>query len=677
MLRIRHLAGVIAVALLFSSAASSTDFSQVVVFGDSLSDDGNISLATDPNQQPPLRFTTNPGLVAIEDIANGLGLGSSLSPSLTGGNDFAWGGAGVLTDSPGSVIPVKNCPAPPFSNVCVIGSAPVPTLTDQINTYLAGKPTINSHALYSIWGGANDILYAATSVQANTIAQQLIAANTVGLSPAAAQQVAANITALVEGVAQVSTLETAAQAQANIAAAAQKEVQLIGQLQGAGVKNMLVFNLPNIGLTPDAAEEGASVAASLTVLSQTFNSQLNTGLGQLGKGIIPVNAYGLLSEAIANPQAFGFTNVTTPACGVGSSSVQCGPQGSGLPYTYAPGTNLTYVFADGVHPTTGADMMLTQYVLSILQAPAQVSLLSETALADSTAQTKSIRNQMLADSTGADTRAFVDFTYGDQRFDASNGSPRTDANNFNLTLGVDAHASDHVSAGVALGIGENNADFAGGGGYKLQNFSGLGYVTYQAGGGYVGGYANIGHLDFTNIERVIELGALRRTESGDTDGSNFGGGVTGGWWFDFSSLRTGPFANIEWQSNKVDSYNEGGNDSTAMWFGKQQRDALISTVGWRLQGNWEFANTVISPYAELAWNYDSKASGDPINAGLNSMSGTFDLTGFSADKNWGTADIGLTAKLSSSVTSWIGYSGRFNDNSQQYDSVNIGVKVSF
>ena len=658
MLRTRHLASAIAATLLFSSAAVATDFSQVVVFGDSLSDDGNISLSTNPNQQPPLRYTTNPGLVAIEDIANGLGLGSTLSPSLLGGNDFAWGGAGVNTNSPGT-------------------PSLVPTLTSQVNTYLAGNPTINSHALYSVWGGANDIFYAATSVQAGTIAQQLIAANTVGLSPAAAQQVAANITALVQSVAKVSTLETAAQAQANIAAAAQQEVTLIGQLQAAGVKNTLVFNLPNIGLTPDGTEEGTSVAASLTALSQLYNSQLNNGLGQLGKGIIPINAYGLLSEVIGSPGAYGFSNATTPACGVGSSSVQCGPQGSGLPYTYAPGTNLTYVFADGVHPTTGADMLLTQYVLSILQAPAQISLLSETALADSTAQTKSIRNQMLADSTGADTRAFVDLSYGDQRFNSSNGSPRTDANNFNLTLGADAHATDHISAGGALGFGQNNADFSGGGGYKLQDISGLGYITYQADGGYVGGYANFGHSDFTDIERVIQLGTMRRTEVGKTGGSHFGGGVTGGWWFDFSDLRTGPFANLEWQTNKVDSYNEGGNDSTAMWFGRQQRDALIATAGWRLQGNWEFANTVISPYAELAWNYDNKADPDSLNAGLTSMNGTFELAGFSPDKNWGTADIGLSAKLSPSVTSWIGYSGRFNDNSQQYDSVNIGVKVSF
>ena len=675
MLRTRHLASAIAATLLFSSVAVATDFSQVVVFGDSLSDDGNISLATNPSVQPPLRFTTNPGLVAIEDVANGLGVGSTLSPSLLGGSDYAWGGAGVNTNSPGT-------------------PAAVPTITSQVGAYLAGNPTINSHALYSIWGGANDIFYAATAAGAAPIAQQLIAQTIAGQVAAAEAQglpaaavpafiaaitpvVTAQVNAAVAAQAGVSGLETSAQAQANVAAAAQQEVKLIGQLQGAGVKNILVFNLPNIGLTPDGTEEGAAAAASLTGLSLIFNGALNTGLGQLGKGIIPINAYSLLSEVIGNPGAYGFTNATTPACGVGSSSVMCGPQGSGLPYTYAPGTNLTYVFADGVHPTTGADMLLTQYVLSVIKAPAQISLLGETGLADSTAQTKSIRDQMLADSTGADTRAFVNLTYGDQRFNASNGSPQTDANNFNLTLGVDAHATDHVSAGIALGVGQNNADFSGGGGYKLQDISGLGYITYQAGGGYVGGYANFGQSGYTNIERVIELGTATRSEGGKTDGSHLGGGVTGGWWFNFDNVRTGPFANFEWQTIKVDGYNESGNDSTAMWFGHQERNALIGTAGWRVQGNWQFQNTVISPYAELAWNHDSKADPDSVSAGLNSMNGSFDLTGFTPDKSWGTADVGLSAQLSQNVTSWLGYSGRFNDNSQQYDSINIGVKVRF
>ncbi len=672
MLRTRHLAGAIAATLLFSSAAAATDFSQVVVFGDSLSDNGNISLATAPGIQPPLRFTTNPGHVAIENVADHLGF--SLSPSLAGGSDYAWGGAGVNTNSPGT-------------------PAAVPTVTAQVNAYLAGG-AVDGNALYSIWGGANDIFYHATAAGAGGVAQQLIqqtiagqvaAAQAGGLPASAVPAFIAQITpivtqqvsAAVAAQAGVAGLESSTQAQANIAAAAQQEVKLIGQLQTAGVKNILVFNLPNIGTTPEAAAQGASAAASLTGLSLIFNGQLNSGIGQLGVGIIPINAYGLLSEVVANPAAYGFTNAAVPACGAGSSSVQCGPQGSGLPYTYAPGTDQSYVFADGVHPTTGAHALLSQYVVSVIQAPEQISLLGEAPLAASATQTRAIRNQMLADSAGGETRTFVNIDYGRQRFDASNGSPKTNSNNFNITLGADAHATDNISAGVALGIGQSNASFSGGGGYKLQDISGLGYLTYHAGGGYVGGYANFGQSNFKDIERRIDLGAMRRTESGKADGSHLGTGFTGGWWFDFDNLRTGPFATLEWQTVKVNGYSENGNDSTAMWFGKQQRDALVGTLGWRLQGHWDVGNTVLSPYAELAWNRDDKANPRAVSAGLNSMNGTFALTGFTPDKNWGTAELGLSAKLTPSMTSWIGYSGRFSDTSQKYNSFNMGFKVMF
>jgi outer membrane lipase/esterase len=672
MLRTRQLAGAIAATLLFSSAAAATEFSQIFVFGDSLSDNGNISLATAPGVQPPLRFTTNPGKVGIENVASQLGL--ELSPSLLGGTDYAWGGAGVLTNSPGT-------------------PSAVPTVTGQVTAYLAaGK--VDGNALYSIWGGANDIFYHATAVGAGAAAQQLIAqavaaqvaaAEAGGLPPSQVPAftaqitpiIAAQVNAAVAAQTGVSGLESPDQAQAAIAAAAQQEVKLIGQLQAAGVKNILVFNLPNIGTTPSATEQGASAAASLAGLSQLFNGQLNSGLGQMKVGIIPINAYGLLSEVVSNPTAYGFTNATDPACGVGSSSVQCGPQGSGLPYTYAAGADQSYVFADGVHPTTAAHVLLSQYVLSVIQAPEQISLLGEAPLQVSTVQNRVVRNQMVADSDGAETRTFVNIDYARQRFDAGNGLIKTNSNDVNLTLGADAHATDNLSAGVALGVAQNNAYFSGGGGYKLQDISGLGYVTYHQGGGYVGGYANFGQSNFKDIDRRIDLGAMQRTESGKADGSHLGGGFTGGWWFDFSNLRTGPFANIEWESIKINGYTENGNDSSAMWFGRQQRDALVSSLGWRLQGHFDAGNTVLSPFAELAWNHDSKADPRLVSAGLNSMNGTFALTGFVPDKTWGTADLGVTAQLTPSVTSWVGYSGRFSDDSQKYNSFNMGVKILF
>jgi len=611
--RNRYLAGAITAALLFGASASATDFSNVIVFGDSLSDSGNIALAS--GSPVPMRFTTNPGTTTAENVATGLGF--TLAPSLAGGTDYAFGGAGLV------------------NNV-----AAVPTLPQQLQMYLgANGGKADSNALYQVWGGANDIFYlSGTLTDPNAIA-------------------------------------------AGAANAAKTELGLLGGLQAAGARYVVVYNLPDLGKTPSAAAGGAAAQAGATQLAVLYNGVLNSGIAQLsnnGLNVIPVNTYALLNEVIANPAGYGFTNVTAPACTGGSgSSIECGPQGSGASVTYAPGTEKTYLFADGVHPTTAAHAMLGQYVLSVIRAPEQISLLGEAPLAANAAQTRAIRNQMLIDAAGGETRTFVNIDYARQRFDASNGSPKTNSNNYNFTLGAAVKASDHVSAGVALGVGQSNASFAGGGGYKLQDISGLGYVTYHAGGGYVGGYANFGQSNFKDIERRIDVGAMRRTESGKADGSHLGAGFTGGWWFDFDSLRTGPFANLEWQTVKVNGYSESGNDSSAMWFGSQQRDALVATLGWRMQGHWNVGNTVLSPYAELAWNRDDKADPRLVRAGLNSMNGSFALTGFTPDKNWATAELGLSAMLTPSMTSWIGYSGRFSDTSQKYNSFNMGFKVMF
>ncbi|WP_266170820.1 autotransporter outer membrane beta-barrel domain-containing protein [Dyella subtropica] len=614
--RTRHIVGAIAAALVFTTAASATDFSKVVVFGDSLSDSGNIAnLLGSP---VPLRFTTNPGTTTAENVA--ATLGHPVSPSLSGGTDFAFGGAGIVNNSPGT-------------------PAGVPLLPQQMQMYLAANGgQADSKALYQVWGGANDVFY--------------LTDPGTGLPPAAIA--------------------------AGAVAAAQTEVGMLSQLKAAGAKYVVVYNLPDIGKTPGAAAGGPAGQAGATQVSLAFNGVLGAGIAQLsnsGLNVIPVNTFALINEVIANPSAYGFTNVTTPACN--GSSVQCGPVGSGLPFSYAPGTDKTYLFADDVHPTTAAHAMLGQYVVSLIRAPGQISLLGEAPLAASAAQTRAIRNEMLADSMGSDTRFFANVDYARQRFDQQSSSPKTTSNNVNLTLGADVRASEHISMGVAMGIGQHNADFAGGGGYKLQDVSGLGYVTYHNGGGYVGGYANFAQSNFSNIERRITLGPAQRSESGKADGNRLGGGLTGGWWFDVSSLRTGPFANVEWQTVKVNGYSENGSDSTAMWFDRQQRDALISTLGWRLQGHWQAGSMMLSPYAEIAWNHDSKADPRSVTAGVNSMPGSFALTGYTPDKTWGSADLGLSAQFSPNVTGWVGYSGRFSDNSQKYNSVNLGVKVGF
>src|SRR5690348_2910935 len=675
--RIRILAGALALAI--SGSAAAAQFDNVIVFGDSLSDNGNLSIA---EQLPfaPSRFTTNPGLVAMEHVSDFYGI--TLTPSLAGGTDFAFGGAGLNNNSPGT-------------------PSTVPTLPIQLQAYLSATGgAADPNALYSVWGGANDLFYTATSVGAAATAQQLIAqtiqaqvqqaiaGNVIPNDPAAIAAFTAQITPLVtqqvtaqvEAAAGVSTLMDAAQAQASMQQAAQTELQLIGQLGQAGAKNVIVFNLPDIGETPSSIAQGPTAIEQGTGISIIYNSALNAGLAQTGVNIIPIDTFGLIHEVIADPSRYGFTNVTDAACGLTSTSLLCGPQGSGAPFTYAPGTDQSFLFADGVHPTTAAHALVGQYVVSVIQAPGQQSLLAEAPLAVADSVNHSLRNQALSgmNQPSQGVRWFANYDFNQQKLDATINTPKSDNNQSTLTVGADVHPDEHLSVGMALS-GANHRDSYdnNAGGFKLQEYLASAYAMYGWQQGYFGAVGSVGQLNYHDINRNIVLGPALRHESGSTSGSHVALAFTGGWLFGSDALRTGPYADVGYQRIRVSGFAENGGDSTAMTFARQEREALIGTLGWQVIGNWQAGGTALHPYAQVAWNHDSKADPREVRAGLVNMPGTFGMPGFVPDKTWGSAGVGLNAQFSPDFSAWVSYDGRFSDSNERDNSLNVGAKLSF
>ena len=690
MFRPRHLACAVALALASSAAFAQSAptgaqpsahaglFDNVVVFGDSLSDDGNLSLAL---QLPQIvRFTSNPGQTGVEDVAGYFGI--PIAPALAGGTDFAFGGAGILNNSPGT-------------------PSIVPTLPTQLGMYLqATGNKADPDTLYAVWGGANDVFYAATSGAAAATAQQLIqqtiaaqvqqavannvipndptaiAAFTAQITPVVTQQVVAQVTA----GAGVSSLMDQAQIQAYLQQAATTELGMIKQLGDAGARYVMVSNLPNIGLTPSGIAQGPIAAAQLTGLSITYNSALNAGLASTGVNIIPVNTFAMLNEFVADPSRYGFTNVTQPACT--GSSFGCLPIGTpGAQSTYQPGTQNTYLFADGVHPTTATHAMLAQYAESIITAPGEMSLLGEAPLQINESLNRSVLDQAttsLANTPGDGLRLWANYDYARQRLDAQMNSPKSSNDINTLNIGADIHPSDALTAGMAFTVGQQKGEFAGNaGGFKLQDLLATGYVLWGWQDAYFGAIGSFGHLGYSNVHRNIPIGPTVRYEDGDTSGSHVAFALTGGWWLDFDNWRTGPYADLTWQHIEVDGYNENGNDATAMTFGKQDRHSLIGTLGWQVSANLRAGNAVLHPYARVAWNHDSDADPRDVTAGLVSMPGTFALPGFAQDGNWGSAGIGLAADFTPSFSGWIGYDGRFSDSSQRVNSLNVGAKFRF
>jgi outer membrane lipase/esterase len=137
------------------------------------------------------------------------------------------------------------------------------------------------------------------------------------------------------------------------------------QMVARGAKRVVVANMPNASLTPDAlaAEAVAPGSQAFTqAMTHAFNAQLAAGLAGTA-GVLQVDLYQQSTDWSANPGTYGLSNVTTPAC---SSTSPLNPlQGYSLTCTSASviaGDVSRYQYADPVHPTPYAHQLFAQRV---------------------------------------------------------------------------------------------------------------------------------------------------------------------------------------------------------------------------------------------------------------------------------------------------------------------------
>ena len=126
--------GFLLLSLIFPLKVLAKDYDNIYVFGDSLSDSGNVFNATNgiiPSSPTYSNGRFSNGPIWVDYLASDLGLTLNLK------NNFAFGGATTGT---------KN-----------IGLPSLPGLQQQINSFVSAQ-TADPNALYIIWAGTNDYL---------------------------------------------------------------------------------------------------------------------------------------------------------------------------------------------------------------------------------------------------------------------------------------------------------------------------------------------------------------------------------------------------------------------------------------------------------------------------------------------------------------------------------------
>lgn len=297
----------LAATVLTSGAQAATNYSSLFVFGDSLSDSGNnafligggIAQTVTGNTYipgPPYApsNTYSNGEIWATQFATMAGLG--LDPSKTGGTNYAQGGARVSYD-------------------VNLSGLSIPSLNTQLTNYLTAPSTVvQGNGLYVLAGGGND---------ARDILEALAATGDFAAASAAIQTYAFTVRGMVNA------------------------------LQGAGAQHIVVWNTPNLGLTPIAIDSGSAAFASM--LTGQMNGALSLALDGTGVQVFD------LFNITAGAAAAGITNLTS-ACG----AVAVGQCGSAL-------------FYDAIHPTTAAHAVIASQMFALtapVPEPSEMAMLA-------------------------------------------------------------------------------------------------------------------------------------------------------------------------------------------------------------------------------------------------------------------------------------------------------------
>ena len=278
-----------------TGAAHALPFSNIVVFGDSLTDTGNRFADTGVPPAPYYSGQFSNGPVWVNLFAQHFGLEAKASN--IGGTNYAY--AGATTGPTG--VPTRDAP----------------NLLTQRTDYLTSTGGVaDPSALYVVFGGANDL------------ADALITNN-----PSLVGAGIGNV------------------------------VNIITSLYGAGARNLLVVNTPDIGKTPRVGTFGPAGQAAGTALSNAWNSALASALASIGTlpgiDVDLFDLFGLQQATLADPAAYGFTNVTAPCF-------------NGVTVCSNPDE---YFFWDDFHPTARAHQLIALAAIDEIPEPKVILLI--------------------------------------------------------------------------------------------------------------------------------------------------------------------------------------------------------------------------------------------------------------------------------------------------------------
>ena len=633
---------ILAAACLFlglwaGQAAAQNQFSSITIFGDSLSDPGNIPKFFFGLNVPPPPYYKN-------EFSNGpiyayyLGGEFGISAPFT---DDAIGGAGA------GAINIGGLPGNPLVGLPNAG------VNGEITLYLSSNPHPTPRDLFIVWAGANDHF--------NYL-------NHFTPPPGATQ-------------AQLTSIFTAPGGEVPTVIASL--VDDIDRLAAIGVKNFVVPNLPNLGATPDYSGS-PTTALPATLLASLHNQQLAQAMAQLQQqlhvNVTVVDIGTIFSDVVGNPAKYGLINVTDQ-CILNATCVA---------------QQLHYLFWDGVHPTGYIQQILSEVYFASISGPTTVGSeleldkIAQSGLFDRLSQRESA---LRAGATGlavdnvagmsgtadgdSPLSAWLSGFYGWGSQDTRQNVVGFDWQNTGFVGGMDYRVSDRLAVGGAIGYAETNGDLANAMGKQTVDSYQLAlHATAWSDGWFGSAAGTYTYSDWTKLHRNSFV--ANQIAAATSGGLVFGARLEGGYEARWDDIMLIPAVELRYARYRIGGYAESGAVALNEAVDGQGEQSLIGQIGVEARTDTAIGGYAVTPRLHVALDHEFRNPVRTIVTTLVSQPETYVATNIApTPDSWARVGAGVDVRLADAFTALLDFDSVVADGRNEGYSILGRVKFAF
>jgi outer membrane lipase/esterase len=625
--------GVSSIALI-GHAQAQILFSSITVFGDSLSDSGNIPKLIGFDYPPPpyFEYEFSNGPVYTRYLNSLFGITTPLNDLAIGGAKTGVGNIGGLPGNPSIGLPDAG-------------------MNGEITYYLQSHPTPSKSDLFIVWGGANDYLDTVPTFQTLGLSGNRLNQYLVG--PGGPVTVA------------VGDLSTD-----------------IRRLAAIGVKNFVVPNLPDLGATPLLNGNPVTLAQGdqlTTVHNQALASAMGALQQQLKVNITIVDIGAVFKDILADPAKYGIDpGHTTQEC---IQNAACVAQ------------HQNYLFWDDVHPTALLQQELSEVFFASLTGPTTVGpeldlekIVQQDLFDHISARANALRLGAAGLSVGGfggaggDTdkplSAFFTNSYGWGSRDAKSSTVGFDYNQDTTSAGVDYRLNDWSAAGVMIGYSTGNNDFRDSmGSQSVDSYEAAVYATAFTGNWYGSAAGTYIYNDWGKLDRNVFVAG--QTASASTSGRILGGKLEGGYVAQFGNVSIGPSAELRLADYRIGSYTERGAVGLNQEVDGQDTTSLIGQFGIQAAIATAIGDYAVTPQLRIDWDHDFQHGSRAIVTRIASQLSTSVTTDIAPDsQEWVRLGAGVDVKLNDMLSALVDFDTTISGDGEDYNAL-VRLKAKF